>query len=91
MRGSLLAAAIGPCVALLLLGGCTTRPLADAADIFHPARGACSRTSNLAGNGAAPGCARALREDQNYRPNPLDVFRYSRKRPAVPATVPEVR
>jgi hypothetical protein len=48
--------------------GCTTTPTADLCDFVAPARGVCTRANFAGVDPSQPGCAAALREDQNYRP-----------------------
>ena len=68
-------------MAILVLGGCSTNPVADVYDWAHPARGVCARANSSPGGvpAAAAGCPAAMNEDQNYRKGLLERFHRSRK------------
>jgi hypothetical protein len=89
-------------VALLLMAGCSTNPIADVCDRFCPARGVCARANSspvgapaVPGAPGEPGCEAALKENQNYRKGFFERFRRSSYPPngvppaaAVPAVNP---
>jgi hypothetical protein len=64
----------------LIFAGCSSQPVADVCDRFHPSRNACVRTQSLqpgvivapgvvtTGAPIPAGCERALKEEQGYRP-----------------------